>query len=82
MLKKIYDYKVGDKVVTPTGAIATVVKETYKGERLILKYDEVPEWQGEEATKSLRHADSVTLAKEHVKPIKQDLYTTCKVVVR
>ncbi len=43
MLKKIYDYKVGDKVVTPTGAIATVVKETYKGERLILKYDEVPE---------------------------------------
>ena len=29
----IYNYKPGDKVITPTGKVATVVKETYQGER-------------------------------------------------
>ncbi len=70
----IFDYKIGDKVLTPTGKVATVVKETYKGERLILKYDN-PDHNHPESTK-------VTLQKEHVKPVKRELYTTCKVVVR
>ena len=81
MLKKIYNYKVGDKVVTPTGEVATVVKETYKGERLVLKYDKVPEWNGD-VTKGVRHVNEVTLAKEHVTPLKVELYSTCKVVMR
>ncbi len=91
MLKKIYDYKVGDKVVTPTGKVATVVKETYQGERLILEYEETPEWQTNDTIdikklklkgNGYRHIKSVTLAKEHVTPLKVELYSTCKVVVR
>ena len=78
----IYNYKPGDKVITPTGKIATVVKETYQGERLILRYDNVPEWQGEGTTKGVRHVTEVTLQKEFVKPLKQELYSTCQVVYR
>ena len=79
---KIYNYKPGDKVITPTGKVATVVKETYQGERLILRYDNVPEWQGEGTTKGVRHVTEVTLQKEFVKPLKQELYSTCQVVYR
>jgi len=78
----IYNYKPGDKVITPTGKVATVVKETYQGERLILRYDNVPEWQGEGTTKGVRHVTEVTLQKEFVKPLKQELYSTCQVVYR
>jgi hypothetical protein len=78
----IYNYKPGDKVITPTGKVATVVKETYQGERLILRYDNVPEWQGEGITKGVRHVTEVTLQKEFVKPLKQELYSTCQVVYR
>ena len=81
-MAKIYNYKPGDKVITPTGKIATVVKETYQGERLILRYDNVPEWQGEGTTKGVRHVTEVTLQKEFVKPLKQELYSTCQVVYR
>ena len=59
----IYNYKPGDKVITPTGKVATVVKETYQGERL-------------------RNVTEVTLQKEFVKPLKQELYSTCQVVYR
>tara|TARA_R100000388_G_scaffold49746_1_gene37247 strand:+ start:1180 stop:1425 length:246 start_codon:yes stop_codon:yes gene_type:complete len=78
----IYNYKPGDKVITPTGKVATVVKETYQGERLVLRYDNVPEWQGEGTTKGVRHVTEVTLQKEFVKPLKQELYSTCQVVYR
>ena len=81
-MAKIYNYKPGDKVITPTGKVATVVKETYQGERLILRYDNVPEWQGEGTTKGVRHVTEVTLQKEFVKPLKQELYSTCQVVYR
>lgn len=78
----IYNYKPGDKVITPTGKVATVVKETYQGERLILKYEDVPEWHGNEVTKGVRNVTEVTLQKEFVKPLKQELYSTCQVVYR
>ena len=78
----IYNYKPGDKVITPTGKVATVVKETYQGERLVLRYDNVPEWQGEGTTKGVRHVTEVTLQKEFVKPLKQELYTTCQVTYK
>ena len=81
-MAKIYKYKKGDKVITPTGKVATVVKETYQGERLILRYDTVPEWQGEGTTKGVRHVTEVTLQKEFVKPLKQELYTTCQVTYK
>ena len=81
-MAKIYKYKKGDKVITPTGKVATVVKETYQGERLILRYDNVPEWQGEGTTKGVRHVTEVTLQKEFVKPLKQELYTTCQVTYK
>ena len=44
-MANIFDYKAGDKVVTPTNMVATVIKETYQGEKLILEYDETPDWQ-------------------------------------
>jgi hypothetical protein len=81
-MPNIYDYKPGDKVITPTGKVATVVKETYQGERLILRYEDVPEWHGNEVTKGVRNVTEVTLQKEFVKPLKQELYSTCKVVYR
>lgn len=81
-MAKIYKYKKGDKVITPTGKVATVVKETYQGERLILRYEDVPEWQGKEVNKGVRHVTEVTLQKEFVKPLKQELYTTCQVTYK
>jgi len=81
-MPNIYDYKPGDKVITPTGKVATVVKETYQGERLILRYEDVPEWHGNEVTKGVRNVTEVTLQKEFVKPLKQELYSTCQVVYR
>ena len=81
-MAKIYKYKKGDKVTTPTGKVATVVKETYQGERLILRYEDVPEWQGKEVNKGVRHVTEVTLQKEFVKPLKQELYTTCQVTYK
>ena len=79
---KIYNYKPGDKVITPTGKVATVVKETYQGERLILRYEDVPEWQGKEVNKGVRHVTEVTLQKEFVKPLKHELYTTTQVTCK
>ena len=81
-MAKIYKYKKGDKVITPTGKVATVVKETYQGERLILRYEDVPEWQGKGVNKGVRHVTEVTLQKEFVKPLKQELYTTCQVTYK
>tara|TARA_R100001510_G_C7595700_1_gene163889 strand:- start:108 stop:362 length:255 start_codon:yes stop_codon:yes gene_type:complete len=79
---KIYDYKSGDKVITPTGQIATVVKETHGGERLILEYVDTPDWQKVSDDKNTRHINSVTLQKEFVKPLKQELYSTCQVTCK
>ncbi len=79
---KIYNYKPGDKVITPTGQVATVVKETYGGERLILEYVDTPEWQKVSDDKNIRHINSVTLQKEFVKPLKQELYSTCQVTYK
>lgn len=78
----IYNYKPGDKVITPTGKVATVVKETYQGERLVLRYDNVPEWHGEGVNKGVRHATEVTLQKEFVKLLKHELYTTTQVTCK
>ena len=79
---KIYNYKPGDKVITPTGQVATVVKETYGGERLILEYVDTPEWQKVSDDKNTRHINSVTLQKQFVKPLKQELYSTCQVTYK
>ena len=90
-MPEIFDYKIGDKVLTPTGMTAVVVKETYQGEKLILEYEEIPAWQKDDVIdiaklklkgNGYRHTKSVTLAKELVRPLKRELYSTCKVVVR
>lgn len=86
-MTKIYDYKVGDKVITPTNMVATVIKETYQGEKLILEYDETPEWQKDDVVdivtgNGFRHIKSVTLAKECVRPLNPDNYSVTKVVIR
>ena len=90
-MANIYDYKPGDKVITPTNMIATVIKETYQGEKLILEYDETPEWQKDNVIdmaklrlkgNGYRHIRSVTLSKECVKPLDESQYTNCKVVIR
>lgn len=81
-MPEIFDYKIGDKVFTPTGRVATVIKETYKGERLILKYDESNQLTSKGKVCNHPESRKVTLQKEHVRPVKRELYTTCKVVVR
>ena len=86
-MAKIYDYKIGDKVFTPTNMVATVIKETDQGEKLILEYDETPDWQKDDVVdvvtgNGFRHIKSVTLAKEHVRPLNPDRYSVTKVVIR
>ena len=86
-MANIYDYKVGDKVITPTNMVATVIKETYQGEKLILEYDETPDWQKDDVVdivtgNGFRHIRSVTLAKECVRPLNPDNYSVTKVVIR
>ena len=81
-MAKIYNYKKGDKVVTPTGQVATVVKETYGGERLVLEYVDTPDWHKVTDDKNIRHINSVTLQKEFVKPLKHELYTTTQVTCK
>ena len=90
-MANIFDYKAGDKVVTPTNMVATVIKETYQGEKLILEYDETPEWQMNDTIdikqlklkgNGYRHIRSVTLAKEHVRPLNPDSYSVTKIVIR
>ena len=86
-MANIYDYKVGDKVITPTNMVATVIKETYQGEKLILEYDETPDWQKDDVVdivtgNGFRHIKSVTLAKECVRPLNPDNYSVTKVVIR
>ena len=86
-MAKICDYKTGDKVITPTNMVATVIKETYQGEKLILEYDETPDWQKDDVVdivtgNGFRHIRSVTLAKECVRPLNPDNYSVTKVVIR
>ena len=86
-MANIFDYKAGDKVVTPTNMVATVIKETYQGEKLILEYDETPDWQKDDVVdvvtgNGFRHIKSVTLAKECVRPLNPDNYSVTKVVIR
>ena len=86
-MTKIYDYKTGDKVVTPTNMVATVIKETYQGAKLELEYDETPDWQKNNVVdvvtgNGFRHIKSVTLAKECVRPLNPDNYSVTKVVIR
>jgi hypothetical protein len=86
-MANIYDYKPGDKVITPTNMVAVVVKETYQGEKLILEYEETPEWQKDDVVNIVtgngyRHIKSVTLSKEWVKPLDESKYSSCKVVIR
>lgn len=86
-MTKIYDYKTGDKVVTPTNMVATVIKQTYQGKKLELEYDETPDWQKDNVVdvvtgNGFRHIKSVTLAKECVRPLNPDNYSVTKVVIR